>query len=258
MAKKSEQTVEEKLRSIYNLQLIDSRLDEIRNTRGELPLEVQDLDDEIVGMNTRVEKIQEEIEELNKNIKVRKESIKESEALIDKYGKQQDNVRNNREFEALAKEIEYQDLEIKLSEKRIKEAKAKIEFKKEDLQKLNEKISSYQSHLDHKKEELESIVKDTEKEEEKLNELREEYSKDIEARLLKAYHKIRSSVKNGLAVVPVERGASAGSFFTIPPQRQMEIAMRKKIILDEHSGRILVDIDLANDQREKMESVLKK
>ncbi|CAI9430068.1 Chromosome segregation protein SMC [Candidatus Ornithobacterium hominis] len=255
--KNLEPTVEEKLRSLYNLQLIDSRLDQIRNTRGELPLEVQDLDDEIAGMGARVEKIEKEIDDLNKDIKEKKEAIKTSEALMEKYTKQQDNVRNNREFEALSKEVEYQELEIKLSEKRIKEAKAKIEHKKESLAELNEKIESYTSHLEHKKQELEDIVKDTEKEEQKLTELAEKYGKEIEPKLLKAYKKIRNSVKNGLAVVPVERGASAGSFFTIPPQRQMEIAMRKKIILDEHSGRILVDSELADEQREIMKKNLK-
>ncbi len=256
--KTNEATVEEKLRSLYDLQLIDSRLDEIRNTQGELPLEVQDLEDDIAGLETRKAKIEGEIEDLKQNISEKKEAIKHSEELIKKYTKQQDNVRNNREYEALTKEIEYQALEIQLSEKRIKESNANIDRKNESLDELNEKLDSYQQHLNHKKAELDKIVKETEKEEQNLLKLSDEYSEKIEPRLLKAYRKIRGAVKNGLAVVPIERGASAGSFFTIPPQRQVEIAMRKKIITDEHSGRILVDSELAQEEREKMEKLIKK
>lgn len=250
--KTSDVSVEDKLRALYDLQLIDSRLDEIRNTRGELPLEVQDLEDDIAGFEKRRSRISEEVKEIEKEIKVRKESIKQSEALIKKYSSQQDNVRNNREFEALAKEVEYQELEIQLSEKRIKEAKFKIDDKNTTIAQIEEKLNSYREHLDHKNSELDKIVKETEKEEKTLLKKAEEFSENIEPRLLKAYQKIRSSVKNGLAVVPVERGASAGSYFTIPPQRQMEIALRKKIITDEHSGRILVDPELAAEERQKM------
>lgn len=267
--KKSDVTVEEKLRALYDLQLIDSRLDEIRNTRGELPMEVEDLEDEIAGLEKRMEKINEEIKDLNQDIKARKEAIKHSESLIKKYTKQQDNVRNNREFEALSKEVEYQELEIQLSEKRIKEFKFKIDQKnaliegveadeEKDIkakQGLKGKVASYTSHLEHKKDELDKIVKETEKEEKTLMKKADEFSENIEPRLLKAYKKIRAALKNGLAVVPVERGASAGSFFTIPPQRQMEIALRKKIITDEHSGRILVDAELAAEERQKMEDI---
>lgn len=258
MAKKmkSDVTVEDKLRALYDLQLIDSRLDEIRNTRGELPLEVQDLEDDIVGLEKRNEKTANEIKDLEQEIVAKKEAIKHSKSLIEKYTKQQDNVRNNREFEALSKEIEYQELEIQLSEKRIKEFKAKIEHKNETLKKVNEKLDNYREHLVHKKSELEKIVEETQKEEETLNAKIEEFSENIEPRLLNAYKKIRASVKNGLAVVPVERGASAGSYFTIPPQRQMEIALRKKIISDEHSGRILVDAELAAEEREKMSAII--
>jgi len=255
--KKSDVTVEDKLRALYDLQLIDSRLDEIRNTRGELPLEVQDLEDDIAGYEKRQNKITDEVKELDKDIKARKEAIKQSEALIKKYTSQQDNVRNNREFEALAKEIEYQVLEIQLSEKRIKEFKVKIEDKNATISEIEEKLTNYKDHLAHKNSELDKIVKETEKEEKTLLKKAEEFSENIEPRLLKAYTKIRSAVKNGLAVVPVERGASAGSYFTIPPQRQMEIALRKKIITDEHSGRILVDAELAAEERLKMEDILK-
>ena len=254
--KKSDVTVEEKLRALYDLQLIDSRLDEIRNTRGELPLEVEDLEDDIAGLEKRHDKASDEIKELDKEIKARKEAIKQSEALIKKYTSQQDNVRNNREFEALSKEVEYQELEIQLSEKRIKEFKAKIEHKNETIEGINAKLENYKEHLNHKKSELDKIVKETEKEEKTLLSKADEFSENIEPRLLKAYQKIRAALKNGLAVVPVERGASAGSFFTIPPQRQMEIALRKKIITDEHSGRILVDAELAAEEQKKMESIL--
>ncbi|MDO5655382.1 MAG: hypothetical protein Q4G27_04505 [Flavobacteriaceae bacterium] len=254
--KKSEISIEDKLRALYDLQLIDSRLDEIRNTRGELPLEVEDLEDDIAGLEKRHQKINEEIQELDKEVKSRKEAIKHSEQLIKKYGSQQDNVRNNREFEALSKEVEYQELEIQLSEKRIKEFKAKIDHKNETIASIDEKLTSYRDHLSHKKSELDKIVKETEKEENNLMQKADEFAENIDPRLLKAYKKIRAALKNGLAVVPVERGASAGSFFTIPPQRQMEIALRKKIITDEHSGRILVDAELAAEERKKMADIL--
>ncbi|MDO5510561.1 MAG: hypothetical protein Q4F57_07685 [Weeksellaceae bacterium] len=253
---KAEISVEEKLRALYDLQFIDSRLDEIRNTRGELPLEVEDLEDEIAGLQKKSDLLQEDFKELDKEIKVRKENIKQSETQIEKYKKQQDNVRNNREFEALAKEIEFQELEIELFEKHIREFKAKSEQKTEVLNGLNEKIASYNEHLAHKKSELDTIVKETELEESQLEEKRKEFAAKVEDRLLNSYEKIRKSLKNGLAVVPVERGASAGSFFAIPPQRQVEIALRKKIITDEYSGRILVDSELAEEERQKMEDLL--
>lgn len=263
--KKSNITVEEKLRALYDLQLIDSRLDEIRNTRGELPLEVENLEDEVAGMETRMGKINDQIKELDKDIKVKKEEIKQSEALIKKYTKQQDNVRNNREYEALTKEVEYQELEIELSEKRIREFKAQIDHKKELIEGneekeeigLKAKIAGYNEHLNHKKSELDKIVKETEKEEKALAKKAEEFSEKIDPRLLKAYKKIRGAVRNGLAIVPLERGAAAGSYFAIPPQRQMEIALRKKVIIDEHSGRIVVDAELAAEEKEKMSKIIK-
>lgn len=255
--KKTEISVEEKLRALYDLQLIDSKLDEIKSTRGELPLEVEDLKADIAGKETRLGKKQDEVKEVNNDINVQKELMKQSKALIKKYASQQDNVRNNREFEALSKEIEYQELEIKASEKKIKKFKDLIEFKEDDIKELKKKIKGYKDHLKHKKGELDTIVKETEKAEKLLAKKREGYTVNIEPRLLKAYEKIRGAVKNGLAVVPVERGASAGSFFAIPPQRQMEIANRRKIIIDEHSGRILVDAELANEEKEKMSKLLK-
>lgn len=252
-----EMSVEEKLRALYDLQLIDSRLDEIRNTRGELPLEVEDLGDDVAQMETRIHKIDDEINELEGEIKSRKEDIKTSEALIKKYKKQQDNVRNNREFDSLSKEIEYQELEIQFSEKKIKEFNAKISHKNESKEEVVSKLGIMKEHYAHKKSELDLIIKETEKEEDFLVSKSEEFATVIDERLLKAYKRIRMNMKNGLAVVPVHRDASFGSFFTIPPQRQLDIAQRKKIITDEHSGRILVDHELAEEERQKIEKLLK-
>jgi len=255
MAKKKEVTVEDKLRALYDLQLIDSRIDEIQSVRGELPLEIEDLEDEITGMNTRLSNLEEDVANLETDIKAKKNTIIEAGELVKKYEEQQKNVRNNREFDSLTKEIEYQGLEVELSEKRIKEFKAKIEQKKEVLTQNNEKLASKNEHLNHKKAELDDIMNETKKEEKLLQEKSKEFGSVIEDRLLNAYKKIRKNAVNGLAVVPVLRGASGGSFFTIPPQRQVEIANRKKIITDEHSGRILVDAVLADEEKEKIEKL---
>ncbi len=255
MAKKTEVTVEEKLRALYDLQLIDSRIDEIKNTRGELPLEVQDLEDEIEGLNTRLTNFNNDIENLETSIKNRKQGIEEANAAIKKYTTQQKNVRNNREFDSLSKEIEYQELEVQLAEKHIKEFSAKIEQKQEIIKAAEEKLKERKEHLKHKKDELDAIMAETEKEEKLLHKKSEEFSKLIDERLLAAYKRIRAKVRNGLAVVPIKRGASGGSFFTIPPQKQMEIANRKKITTDEHSGRILVDAQLAEEEKQKMEEM---
>lgn len=253
MAKKKEMSTEEKLRALYDLQLIDSRIDQIRSVRGELPLEVGDLEDEIAGYNKRLENINQELETKNQEIINKKNAIEESKELIKRYTKQQDNVRNNREFNAITKEIEYQGLEIQLAEKHIKEFLVQIENKKEVIEETQKKIADSEEHLRHKKEELDAIMAETEKEEQELLKKSEKYKIELEARLANAYSRIRKSVKNGLAVAPIERGASGGSFFTIPPQVQMEIASRKRIITDEHSGRILVDPELAKEEQEKME-----
>ncbi len=252
MAKNKEVTVEEKLRALYDLQLIDSRIDEIKNTRGELPLEIEDLEDDIAGLNKRLDNFKTEIEDLKGAISDKKQAIEESNSLMKKYTEQQKNIRNNREFDSLSKEVEFQELEIQLAEKHIKEFKAKIAHKEEVIDGSLKKLTNLDTHLKHKKEELAEIMSETEKEEAVLNKKSAEFSKLIEERLLQAYTRIRTNVRNGLAVVPVERGAAAGSYFTIPPQRQMEIAMRKKIIIDEHSGRILVDIELATEEKQKM------
>lgn len=258
MAKKTEATVEDKLRELYDLQLIDSRIDEIRNVRGELPLEVQDLEDEVEGLNTRLTKLDTHLEELNENIKGKKNLIEEAKTLIKKYSEQQKNVRNNREFNSLSKEIEFQELEMELAEKHIREFKAQIEQQNQVITESKERVDKRTTHLKHKRDELAEILKETEKEEQALLKMSGDHAESIEPRLMKAYSKIRRSVKNGLAVVPIERGASGGSYFTIPPQVQVEIASRKKVITDEHSGRILVDAALAYEQAEKMEKVFKK
>ncbi|WP_242085422.1 zinc ribbon domain-containing protein [Aestuariivivens sediminis] len=258
MVKKKEATVEERLRALYDLQLIDSRIDEIRNVRGELPLEVRDLEDEVAGLNIRLEKLVSSLELIDNDIASKKNLIEEAKALIKKYNEQQKNVRNNREYNSLTKEVEFQELEIELAEKHIKEFKAQIEQKKEVIAETKERLKERETHLKHKKGELDAILAETEKEEQALMKKSEEYKNQIEERLVSAYNRIRKSVKNGLAVVPIERGASGGSFFTIPPQIQVEIASRKKVITDEHSGRILVDAALAEEQKVKMDKLFEK
>jgi predicted nucleic acid-binding Zn-ribbon protein len=258
MAKKKEVTVEEKLRALYSLQLVDSRIDEIRNMRGELPLEVEDLEDEVAGLSIRIEKFTAEIEEIEGKIKDKTIAIETSQESIKKYKEQQDNVRNNREYDALTKEIEYQELEIELAEKHVREFKAKIEHKSQVIASTKEQLEERSNHLSHKKAELEGILKETEKEENALLKKSEDFKKTIEERLVKAYDRIRNNVKNGLAVVTIERGASGGSFFTIPPQVQVEIGARRKVMIDEHSGRILVDQELAKEEEEKMKKLFAK
>lgn len=251
-------TVEEKLRALYRLQLIDSAIDKIRQVRGELPLEVEDLQDEIEGLETRLNNLQSELEDLENKVAERKNAIIDSNEMIKKYQEQQKNVRNNREYDSLSKEIEFQTLEIQLAEKRMKEFSAQTAQKKEVMIEAEANLNERKKDLEHKQKELESIVKETEKEEKALLKASEEAGNKIEERLLNAYKRIRGSVKNGLAVVPVERGASGGSFIKIPPQRQLDIAARKKIILDEHSGRILVDDDLAAEETENLKELTAK
>lgn len=257
MAKKTEATVEEKLRALYDLQLIDSRVDEIRNVRGELPLEVEDLEDEVLGLKTRMDKLKTDVETVNFEITAKKNLIDEAKVLIKKYTEQQKNVRNSREFNSISKELEFQELEIQLAEKNIKEFKVQIEQKKEVISETKERLSERDTHLKHKKGELNAILAETEKEEKALLAQSSKFQQAIDDRLVKAYARIRTNVKNGLAVVPIERGASGGSFFTIPPQVQVEIASRKKIITDEHSGRILVDPALAEEEQVKMHAMFK-
>lgn len=256
--KKKDSTPEEKLRALYDLQIIDSKIDRIRQIHGELPLEVEDLEAELEGLNTRIEKMEEEIADVNLQINEKKNVIEEAKAGIKKYEEQQNKVRNNREYDSLSKEIEYQGLEIELAEKRIREFKAKIDSKQEILEQSKGSLSDRQAALDEKRNDLSEVTAETEKEEKILSSESEKASEIVDERLLKAYKRIRSATNNGLAVVPVERGASGGSFIKIPPQRQMDIASRKKIIVDEHSGRILVDAELAIEQTEKMEKMIAK
>jgi len=258
MARTKKYTPEETLRSLFNLQFIDSRIDSMREVRGELPMEVNDLEDEMAGLNKRLDKIEEEIGELNSLILDKKNIIEESKITIKKYLEQQKNVRNNREFDSLSKEIEYQELEAQLAEKRIKENAVRIDDKKEVLDEVKELLKAKEEALEAKNNELKEIVSETEREEKLLLDESEKASKSIEERFLKAYKRIRGASKNGLAVVPVERGASGGSFIKIPPQVQLDIAARKKIIVDEHSGRILVDALLAEEQSTKMKRRLNK
>ena len=258
MAKKTKVTVESKLRALYDLQLIDSRIDEIVNVRGELPLEVEDLENEIAGLTTNSEKISAEIEENENQISEQKQIIENAKELLKKYAEKLKNVRNNREYNSIVKEQEYQDLESQLAEKKINELKARIEQKKEGLATITEKINERNAHLKSKKSELDEILKETHKEEDLLQKKSAEFEKVIEENLISSYKRIRGSVKNGLAIVSVERGASGGSYFSIPHQVQLEIASRNKIITDEHSGRILVDSELAKEEQAKIQKLIGK
>ena len=258
MAKKTEFSVEDRLRALYDLQLIHSRIDKIRSIRGELPLEVEDLEDEVAGLEVRISKLEEESKQFSDDIKAKEIATEQAKAMIKKYNEQQKNVRNNREYNSLTKVIEYQELEIQLAEKHIKEFKVQIEQKKEVISETKDRLKDRNSHLKHKKGELNEILKETEKEEEALLVKSADFQKKIDDRLVNAYLRIRNNVKNGLAVVPIERGASGGSFFTIPPQVQVEIASRKKVITDEHSGRILVDAQLAEEEKAKMDKIFAK
>tara|TARA_Y100000996_G_scaffold413690_1_gene402517 strand:- start:1301 stop:2080 length:780 start_codon:yes stop_codon:yes gene_type:complete len=257
MAKK-EKTIENKLRSLFDLQLIDSRIDEIRSVRGELPLEVEDLEKEIYGLQTRLNEFKLEYDNFQNQIAHEKNNIEIAKEEEKKYEAKLKNVRNNREYNSIQKEQEFQKLEIELSEKKIKEFQMKSEQSTSSIDDLKSILDERKAHLEAKNNELSSIMNETEKEEKLLIKKSDEFSKDIEEHLIDTYKKIRKNVKNGLAIVPVERGAAGGSYFSIPPQMQMEIASRQKIITDEHSGRILVDEDLANEEREKMLSIFKK
>ena len=252
MAKAKEITVEDKLKALYKLQLIDTKIDKIKIVRGELPLEVQDLADEIAGLQTRIDKVNEEVTELEKGVSDKKNLIVESEASIVKYKDQQNNVRNNREFDSLTKEIEFQELEIELANKRVKEAKAKVQHKKDSLTESIDKIDVRKEDHTIKQNELDNIVSETEKEEENLGKLSVKAETTIEDRLVVAYKRVRGSVKNGLAVVSVERESCGGCFNKIPPQRQLDIRLRKKVLVCEHCGRILVDPDLAEEVADKL------
>ncbi len=244
----TEISVEQKLTALFKLQKFNSEIDRIRTLRGELPLEVGDLEDEIAGLETRINKYKDEIGKVETDISSKKNEITDAQALIKKYKDQQNNVRNNREFDSLSKEIEYQTLEIELCEKRIKEFTTMIDDKKSMVDESTKKLEERKVDLEAKKKELDEIIAETKKEEEQLIKTTEEIEKIIESRLLTAYKKIRKNARNGLAVVNVERDACGGCFNKIPPQRQLDIKSRKKIIVCEYCGRILVDADILGEE----------
>ena len=248
MAKKAAATkefsIEDKLRALHQLQVIDTEIDTIRTVRGELPLEVQDLEDVVQGLETRINKINEDISEKEEFISGRKIAIDESRALVKKYTKQLDSIKNNREYDSLNKEIEFQNLEVELAEKKIRDAQAKIEFHNESKTDTQETINERNEILEEKRKELDTIVTSTEKEEKGLLKKSGIAEKVVDERLLSAYKRIRGAARNGLAVVSVERDACGGCFSKIPPQRQLDIKAHKKIIVYEHCGRILVDANM--------------
>lgn len=252
MAKKKQNTitsVEDKLKALYKLQEIDAKIDKIRIVRGELPLEIQDLEDAVEGLNSRLENFHGELEDVENKILDNKNTVTSSKEAIKKYEKQLKNIKNNREYTSLTKEVEYQHLEIELAEKTKKQNEASILHKKEIIDSCQEKIKDKKNELKIKKSELEEIIKETEKEENKLLKGSQKAEKIIDSRLLGAYKRIRNQVVNGLAVVSIERDACGGCFSQIPPQRQLDIQMHKKIIVCEHCGRIMVDPLMFNSSK---------
>ena len=249
------QSIAQKLEALVKLQSIDSKIDELKKLRGDLPDEVQDLEDEIEGYKTRLQRHETELKDLEESIKKNKEGVKEAEKLIKKYTEQQKNVRNNREFDAITKEIELQELEIQICEKRSKEAKDLVQAKKDDIEKTNALIAERSQHLDNKKKELDEIMAESQEEEKRLLGDREKATRKIEDKLLKYYERLRKSLSNGLAVVRVVRGAAEGCNIVIPAQKIAEIREKKKIVIDEHSGRILADVDMDSlDEGDKPKS----
>ncbi|MCF2643921.1 MULTISPECIES: zinc ribbon domain-containing protein [Prevotellaceae] len=246
MAKKeSEISVESKLQTLYQLQATLSAIDEKRALRGELPLEVQDLEDEIAGLKTRIEHIEGDINDFQQAVAQKQGEIKEAEESVERYKKQLDEVRNNREYDTLTKEIEFQSLEIELCNKKIKEANAKVEDKKRELVRTNDLINDRQQALEEKKSELDEIMQETREEEQVLKAKAEELETKIEPRLLSSFKRIRKNARNGLGIVYVQRDACGGCFNKIPPQRQLDIKMHKKVIVCEYCGRIMIDPELA-------------
>ena len=256
MAKKeSEISVESKLQTLYQLQTTLSAIDEKRALRGELPLEVQDLEDEIAGLKTRVEHIEGDINDFQQAVAQKQGEIKEAEESVERYKKQLDEVRNNREYDTLTKEIEFQSLEIELCNKKIKEANAKVEDKKRELVRTNDLINDRQQALDEKKSELDEIMQETREEEQALKAKAEDLETKIEPRLLSSFKRIRKNARNGLGIVYVQRDACGGCFNKIPPQRQLDIKMYKKIIVCEYCGRIMIDPELAGVKTVETETV---
>lgn len=240
-----EQTVEQKLKALYELQTIHTKIDKIRQVRGELPMEVADLEDDVEGLETRIQKIKNELDDLEDDIVTRKNLIRDSQANIKKYEAQLNEVKNNREYDAITKEVEIQGLDIQVSEKKIKEFGYEITTKTQIFEKAQTDLEGRRADLDAKKAELGTITAETEKEENELLSEADKASKNIEERLLTAYSRLRNNAKNGLAVVTIQRDSCSGCFNQIPPQRQSDIRQRKKIIVCEHCGRILVDEQMA-------------
>ena len=257
MAKKEakEMSVEQKLQALYELQTTLTAIDEKRALRGELPLEVQDLEDEIAGLKTRVEHIEGDINDFQQAVAQKQGEIKEAEESVERYKKQLDEVRNNREYDTLTKEIEFQSLEIELCNKKIKEANAKVEDKKRELVRTNDLINDRQQALDEKKSELDEIMQETREEEQALKAKAEDLETKIEPRLLSSFKRIRKNARNGLGIVYVQRDACGGCFNKIPPQRQLDIKMHKKIIVCEYCGRIMIDPELAGVKTVETETV---
>ncbi len=253
-----ENTVAKKLESLDKLQKVDSKIDNIKKIRGALPEEVRDLEDEIAGLETRVGKFNSDLEDLDAEIEEKKQGIKTSEKLIQKYEEQQMNVRNNREYDAITKEMELQALEIQVSEKRIKEAFIKIEAKKEEIEAAKAVISEKNQDLEAKKKELETLIAESEADETKLEKERKRASKAIDERILTAYNRLRDNAKNGLAVVAVQRHACGGCFNIVPPQRQADIKEKKKIIVCEHCGRILSSVELVIEPEKPKRTIRRK
>ena len=260
MAKKdpTDLSVEEKLKTLYQLQTALSSIDEKRALRGELPLEVQDLEDEIEGLTTRVEKIKNEIDEFRRAITQKNGEISDAKASVERYQAQLNDVKNNREYDTLSKEIEFQNLEIELCEKKIREANARIAEKQEELKASEDAIAEREGDLEVKKGELEEIVTETRAEEEKLKEKVKDLESKIESRLLTSFKRIRKNSRNGLGIVYVQRDACGGCFNKIPPQRQLDIKMHKKVIVCEYCGRIMIDPELAGVKVDKVTGEEKK
>jgi len=243
-----EQTIEQKLKALYDLQLIHTKIDKIRQVRGELPMEVADLEDDVAGLETRIQKIKNELDDLEDEIVTRKNLIKEAQANTKKYETQLNEVKNNREYDAISKEIEIQGLDIQVSEKKIREFGFEIASKTAIYEKALADLEARRSDLDAKKDELGTITAETEKDENELTSQAEKATGTIDERLLIAYNRLRKNAKNGLAVVTIQRDSCSGCFNQIPPQRQSDIRQRKKIIVCEHCGRILVDEQMALEE----------
>ena len=245
MAKEKEYTVEERLKALYELQTLLSEIDRIKTLRGELPLEVKDLEDSLIGLETRLENYKNDIKEFNTSVAAHKAGIQEAQALIEKYTEQQNNVRNNKEFDHLTKEIEYQGLEIEARDKKVRDLTKMINDRKEEVEELQQLLVDRKADFQEKRGELDEIIAETRQEEEKLREQVKTLEQDIEPRLLASFKRIRKNARNGLGIVYIQRDACGGCFNKIPPQRQMDIKLRKKVIVCEYCGRIMIDPELA-------------